>query len=102
MDMSDLKKGQTYIGKVDRISGSENGIIQKRKCGSMISESGHLLIPEATEDWVGEKVKFEYLGGNEVRVITRDPSKEDIKKNKSNPVGDRYLNNDNDLLNGHQ
>lgn len=100
--MVGMEEGETYTGRVDRLSRSGNGVIEKQKCGPRISHGGHLIIPEADEDWVGDVVKFEYLGGHELRVISRGASLEEAKTNKSNPIGGRYLNNNNDLLGEHQ
>lgn len=100
--MAKLRKEKRYIAKVDRISEAGNGVIKKRDCGSMISEGGHLLIPEADQEWVGEFIEVEYLGGNKARVISRNISKNKISEHKSNPVSSDYLSNKNDLLGGQQ
>ena len=101
--VAELQEGEIYTAEVDRISNSGNGIIIREECGLSISRGSPLLIPEADQEWVGEYVEIEYLHGNKVKVISRDVSQsrvldQDPLKNQSNPVGNGYLSNKNNLL----
>ncbi|MDG5777288.1 hypothetical protein VB773_09100 [Haloarculaceae archaeon H-GB2-1] len=63
MDSSNLEKGETYIGYVDRISGSGNGIIEKA--------NGHINIGQVDADLAETNILFKYHGGNRGKCLDR-------------------------------
>lgn len=82
------EEGEEFIGKVDRISNSGNGIIQS---GDWSSE--HINLGTISEKWVGEVVRAKMTGGNHANLL--GPSSQDVESGIIEEVSDTISETEN-------
>jgi len=79
----DLKLGEVYTDRVIRISGNGNGLIDLK--------GSYLNLGPINSEYVGDLVQYEFLGGNNAKLVG---------KQSDNPIKEKLSDNKNDLLNG--
>lgn len=89
MEKADLVRGETYVGKVDRISNSGNGVINLK--------SGHVVVAPITSDAVGEEITFKYSKWNQNPNLSAEylPDQAKNRKGKTSSSGEKLSDPDN-------